>query len=71
MLLKGQLVSQFVIVLGQVHDFLLKGQNPGVEVRLVADWKDVVALSEGIYLLLERGDLWFEVDVFFLFLYFF
>ena len=68
LLLKAELMVQFVFLLGQVDDFLFKGQNPGVQVCLVADWKDVVTLCEALYLLLEYGDLLF---VFLLFLYFF
>jgi hypothetical protein len=37
MVLKAELVVQFIFLLGQVNDFLFKGQNSSVQVRLVAD----------------------------------
>lgn len=71
LVLKAQLMLQFIFLLGEVNVFLFKGQNPRVKVRLVADRKDVVALSEAFNLLLEHADLFFEVKIFLLFLYFF
>jgi len=37
MVLKAELVVQFIFLLGKVNDFLFKGQNSSVQVRLVAD----------------------------------
>jgi hypothetical protein len=71
LVLKAELITQFIFLLGKVNNFLFKGQNPRVQVRLVADWKNVIALSETLYLLLEHADLFFEVKIFLLFLYFF
>ena len=71
LVLKAEFMLQFIFLLGEVNNLLFKGQNPRVQVRLVADWKDVVALSEALNLLLEHADLFFEVKIFLLFLYFF
>jgi hypothetical protein len=71
LVLKGELMLQFIFLLREVNNSLFKGQNPRVKVRLVADRKNVVALSEALYLLLEHADLFFEVKIFLLFLYFF
>ena len=65
LVLKAELMVQFIFLLGKVNDFLFKGQYPRVQIGLVADWKNFVAISEDLYLFLEQANLFFEADFFF------
>ena len=71
LVLKAELMVEFIFLLGKVNNFLFKGQNSCVQLRLVANWKNVVSLSEVLYLLLEQADLFFKLNIFLLLLYFF